>query len=101
MKHRQMISSTVFAGLAASLVSGALARDVSFGPPERLQVPGLTALEGPEVVDFDGDGVRDLLSGNYAGNLILRKNTGTNAAPEFAPPVKLQRAGKDIKLKHW
>ena len=83
------------------LASGASAREVAFAPPEKLQVPGLETNEGPEHVDYDGDGVRDLLSGNYAGNIIFRKNSGTDAAPKFEAPVNLKREGKDIKLKHW
>ena len=97
--------TTGCAWLAASLVSSfgseTPAEGVQFASPERLDVPGLTQLEGPEVVDFDGDGVRDLLSGVYAGNLLFRKNTGTNKKPEYAEPVKLKRGGEDIKLKHW
>ena len=101
MKRETTIRWTLFAGLSAALVSGAAAAELKFGVPEPLQVPKLTELEGPDVVDFDGDGVLDLLSGNYAGNIIFRRNTGTNAEPKYADPVKLQRAGKDIKLKHW
>ena len=89
------------AGLAVSSISSGNAAEVKFGAPQRLQIPGLEKLEGPELVDYDGDGVRDLLSGNYAGNIIFRKNTGTDAKPKWAEPVKLQRDGKDIKLKHW
>ena len=101
MKRQTALERCLFAGLAASLVSSLGAKDVAFGPPERLQVPELTELEGPEIVDYDGDGVRDLLSGNYGGNLLFRKNTGSNEKPEYAKPVKLKRGGEDIKLKHW
>ena len=39
----------------------------------------------PYVVDFDGDGVRDLLVGQFgSGRLRIYKNTGRNDAPEFA-----------------
>ena len=92
---------TILVGLTASTVSGLRADEAKFGAAERLEVPGLKALEGPEVVDVDGDGVADLLSGVYAGNLLFRKNTGTNTAPKYAEPVKVQRGGEDIKLKHW
>lgn len=99
---RQKITFTnLFAGLAASLVSTASAGEISFAPPVRLEIPECTQLEGPELVDFDGDGKLDLLSGVYSGNLLFRKNVGSDAAPKFATPVKLQSGGKDIKLKHW
>lgn len=79
----------------------ASAREVAFAAPVRLDVPGSRELEGPELVDFDGDGKVDLLSGIYKGHLLFRKNEGTNAAPKFAAPVKLKSGGKDIKLTHW
>lgn len=101
MKRQSDVSKMLSVGLAASLVSSIVAEEVAFGPAQRLQIPDLEELEGPEVVDYDGDGVRDLLSGNYGGNLIFRRNTGTDAKPTYAKPVKLQRGGKDIKLKHW
>ena len=87
--------------LALSLGHNLQAEEPAFSPPERLQVPEMKELEGAEVVDYDGDGVQDLLSGLYSGNLLFRKNTGTNDAPKYAAPVKLKRGGEDIKLKHW
>ena len=98
---KNTFSAGLVSALATSLISSATAGEVRFGPPQSLQVPGLEKLEGPEVVDYDGDGVQDLLSGNYSGNILFRKNTGTNAAPKYADPVNLKRGEKDIKLKHW
>jgi hypothetical protein len=46
-------------------------------------------------VDFDGDGIGDILSGSYPGELYFFKGQSQGA---FAAPVKLQRAGKDINL---
>jgi hypothetical protein len=46
-------------------------------------------------VDFDGDGVGDILTGSYPGPLYFFKGKGKG---EFAAPVKLQRDGKDINL---
>jgi hypothetical protein len=46
-------------------------------------------------VDLDGDGIGDILSGSYEGDLYFFKGKGKG---EFAPPVKLQRDGKDINL---
>jgi hypothetical protein len=46
-------------------------------------------------VDFDGDGIGDILSGSYDGDLYFFKGKGQG---EFAAPVKLQRDGHDINL---
>jgi hypothetical protein len=46
-------------------------------------------------VDFDGDGIGDILSGSYPGELYFFKGKGNG---EFAAPVKLQRDGKAINL---
>jgi hypothetical protein len=46
-------------------------------------------------VDLDGDGIGDLLTGCYLGELYFFKGKGKG---EFAAPVKLQREGKDINL---
>lgn len=42
----------------------------------------------PFVVDFDRDGLKDLLVGQFgAGKLRIYKNTGTNAEPKFGEPT--------------
>jgi hypothetical protein len=46
-------------------------------------------------VDLDGDGTGDILTGSFPGELYFFKGKGNG---EFAAPVKLQRAGKDINL---
>jgi len=46
-------------------------------------------------VDLDGDGIGDILSGSYDGDLYFFKGKGNGA---FAAPVKLQRDGKNINL---
>jgi hypothetical protein len=46
-------------------------------------------------VDFDGDGIGDILTGCWLGELYVFKGQGQG---KFAAGVKLQRDGKDIKL---
>ncbi|HEV3260407.1 MAG TPA: FG-GAP-like repeat-containing protein [Gemmataceae bacterium] len=46
-------------------------------------------------MDLDGDGIGDVLTGCYLGELYFFKGKGKG---EFAAPVKLQRDGKDINL---
>jgi FG-GAP-like repeat len=48
-------------------------------------------------VDLDGDGIGDILTGCWPGELYFFKGKGKGKG-EFAAPVKLQRDGKDINL---
>ena len=51
---------------------------------------------GPQLVDFDGDGKADVLSGSCPGELYLFKGLGEG---KFAPAEQLKdREGKPIKL---
>ncbi|MBI5691330.1 MAG: VCBS repeat-containing protein [Verrucomicrobia bacterium] len=53
-------------------------------------------LPSPSVVDWDGDGVTDLVVGNSEGFILLFKNVGTDLAPRFFPGERLRAAGRDI-----
>ena len=55
----------------------------------------------PEMVDWDGDGAKDLLVGVfYDGHIYYYKNYGTNASPLFQDRVKLKADGIDIQLSY-
>ena len=52
----------------------------------------------PVVADWTGDGLKDILTGNTAGQLLLYANTGTDAAPSFAGHEYLTADGVAIDL---
>jgi hypothetical protein len=53
----------------------------------------------PCVVDWDGDGMKDLLVGQFSGGKIrFYKNTGTNCYPVFTTYTYLKADGVDITL---
>jgi hypothetical protein len=69
--------------------------------PVRLEAAGKpidTAVghAAPFVCDFDGDGVKDLLVGQFGdGILWMYRNVGTNKQPKLAAGVKFKDGQKD------
>jgi hypothetical protein len=63
---------------------------------EDLVVPSLRA--SPHVEDFDGDGRKDLLLGNTAGQIVIYFNTGTDSAPLFDGYSSIGSDGSPIDL---
>jgi len=53
---------------------------------------------GPWVADVDGDGVRDLIVGDFSGLFRFYRNEGTNRKPRYAKAVNLQAGGVDAKV---
>ena len=51
---------------------------------------------GPNVVDMNGDGVKDLVSGNIDGKIYYCQNNGTNANPQLAYQVALMSGSLQI-----
>lgn len=76
---RMMLLGTAAAALPAQ----------QFEPPVRLLADGQpidvdVGHAHPYVADFDGDGIRDLLVGQFGqGRLRIYKNLGTDRAPKF------------------
>lgn len=92
----------------AGLALAAIASAQDLAPPVRLVADGKPidtgeniAHAGPLFADFDGDGVRDLLVGNFRGTIQLYKNVGTAAAPRFESKGLLQAAGEDVRIHNW
>jgi hypothetical protein len=82
------------AAIPSSLVARAKVEPAAdLAPPVRLDADGkpIDTEEGhaaPFVGDFDGDGIRDLLVGQYGnGALWVFRNTGTNEKPVLAGGV--------------
>ncbi len=57
------------------------------------------ALVTPVSVDWDGDGDEDLVCGNSAGYIAFVENLDGKSPPQWAPPVRLQAAGKTIRIQ--
>ena len=56
---------------------------------------------GPRLVDFDRDGVLDLIVGTYHGRLQLYRNVGSAGEPRFADVGLLEVDGEPVKLRNW
>jgi hypothetical protein len=76
--------------------------------PVRLEAGGVLidagahiAHAGPLFGDYDGDGVPDLLVGNFSGHIQVYKNAGTKKAPEFEDKGLLQVDGKPVRIHNW
>jgi hypothetical protein len=97
-----MLGSLVLAFFGVALPADDPAKELL--PPVRLEAAGKpidTAIghAAPYVCDFDGDGVRDLLVGQFGdGILWIYKNVGTNAHPRFAAGVKFKDGNKDGRV---
>jgi hypothetical protein len=52
----------------------------------------------PLIIDADGDGKKDVLTGNTDGQILFYKNVGTDALPIFAGYTMVQSNGQPIDL---
>lgn len=57
-----------------------------------------SARSSPAVIDFDGDGKKDLVCGNTNGQVLFYANTGLDAAPTFSGYVAVTSQGIPIDL---
>src|SRR4051794_9560360 len=73
-------------------------------PPVRLEAAGKpidtdVGHAAPFVADFDGDGVNDLLVGQFGDGLLwVYRNLGTNAHPKYATGVKFKDGAADGRV---
>lgn len=77
-----------------------------FHKPVRLQadgkdidVGGVWGHAGPCLSDVDGDGLTDLVVGNYSGRFQLFRNVGTPSRPRYAAPKLIM--GGDTYAQVW
>ncbi len=73
-------------------VSGIFAREDG----SDLVVP--TNRSSPVILDLDGDGNKDILTGNTNGQLLFYRNVGTDAEPSFSGYSLVKSDGVDIDL---
>lgn len=52
----------------------------------------------PEIVDWNNDGLLDLLVGSYTGLVYFYRNTGDIHSPVFAPPVPLKTGNQLLRV---
>jgi len=57
------------------------------------------SLATPVSVDWDGDGVLDIITGSSEGVVRFFKNVGTNAEPKFLDAVLVEADGKPIRIE--
>lgn len=86
------------------LVTALAAGDDPLLAPEKVHAGGKpidvsTGHATPYVIDWNGDGKKDLLVGQFdGGKLRIYLNEGTNAAPEFGEFAFLQSNGADASV---
>jgi hypothetical protein len=102
-----MNTRTIAAVLAFATGTVAQTGDV-FDPPVRLQADGAdidvgkyVAHAGPLVMDYDRDGLPDLLVGTFAGHIQVFRNAGTRQAPKLVDEGLMEAEGEIVKIKNW
>jgi len=56
-------------------------------------------LPTPTTVDWNGDGVVDILAGNSEGFVLFFENTGSNDEPKFLPATRVRAGGREIQVQ--
>lgn len=99
-----MHSAVSLTTLACALCLTSPAEETAFLPGVRLESAGkpIDALTGhlvPCVVDWNGDGKKDLLVGQFNDGCIrLFLNQGTDSAPVFSAGVEMVAGDQPIRL---
>ena len=95
-----MLSAALIVLIGLNASNAAVLGD-ELAPPVRLEAGGKpidteVGHAAPFVYDWDGDGVRDLLVGQFGGGALwVFRNQGTNAQPKLAAGTKFKDGMKD------
>ncbi len=88
--------------LSCLLVFSGISNAIEFAEPVQIEAGGKPVDTGnighaaPFVCDFDGDGVRDLLVGEFSGGTLwVHHNAGSNKEPKLVEGVKFKAGDND------
>jgi len=91
--------------VAGLMVTTSISLSVELADPVRLEAAGkpIDATEighaSPFVYDSDGDGLKDLLVGQFKDGLLwIYRNEGTNSEPKLAAGVKFKEGKEDGRV---
>ena len=91
--------------LCAGLTALAFSQTLRFDGPYPVNDGGVPIDVGyygsPTIFDWDGDGARDLICGQYEyGYIRFYRNVGSDTAPEFSGYEYMQAGGSQITLPY-
>lgn len=91
--------------VAGLMATTSISLSAELADPVRLEAAGkpIDATEighaAPFVCDFDGDGLKDLLVGQFKDGLLwIYRNEGTNSEPRLAAGVKFKDGKEDGRV---
>jgi hypothetical protein len=95
---RILRGAAVGAACLQSSLGGAQSPELQAGV---LLGPAASYEAAPEVADWNGDGKKDLLIGEfYYGDIVVFLNTGTDPSPSFGGYSHVRASGTDIRLNY-
>ena len=95
---------TLILVLASLAATASICLSAELAEPVRLQAAGepidtKIGHAAPFVCDFDGDGLKDLLVGQFGDGLLwIYHNEGTNSEPKLAAGVKFKEGKEDGRV---
>ncbi len=94
----------LFLVLAGLMATASISISAELAEPVRLEAAGKPidteiGHAAPFVYDFDGDGLKDLLVGQFGEGLLrIYRNEGTNSEPKLAAGVKFKEGKEDGRV---
>jgi len=80
----------------------------SLAPPVRIEAGGAlidtsdcVAHSGPHLLDVDGDGLQDLIVGDFVGHAHIHRNIATDKEPVLAAGQQLEANGEVVRIPNW